>query len=429
VTRYCVIGAGSAGLAAIHALVDAGHEVVCFEASEGVGGHWRSDYDALHLITSSRISGFPGFPMPDDYPLFPSRQQVVDYFESFARQFALGRRIRFGTRVLSVTPAPTAGTAGSAGWRVITDAGDDDLFDGVLVANGHLSKQRIPAIAGTFTGKQLHSGSYTDSRDVEGTRVLVVGSGNSGCDLAAECAQARLDVTMSIRRGHYFLPKTFFGRPRAALGFLKEFSIEEQDLLTRLLIRMSVGTYEDYPGLPAPAAERLADHPPVVNNLVLYWIQHGRIHPAPGLERFDGRTVHFTDGSSAEFDTVLWATGFDVHLPFLDPELFEWENGAPRRYGAAIVPVGLEKLYFIGLIAPRGPQAPVYRQQTELVMRMIAAHENAPGQSAPIAAALTARLEPETGIDMLPHLWLEELDRTSDALRSFIVDNGGVRQL
>ena len=267
-SRYCVIGAGPAGLASIKALLDAGLEFDCFEKTDRIGGHWNTDYDFLHLITSRNVTAYPDFPMPEDYPLFPSRDQFLEYFRMYARAFDLERHITFNTAVASIVPIPTDGPVGSAGWVVTTSDGSVREYDGVLVANGHLWDQRIPEVAGTFTGKQIHSGSYRNTKDIEGRRVLVVGSGNSGCDLAVDNAQQGFDTHIVIRRGHFFQPKMFFGRPRAEIPFMKDFTFEEQDLITRLMMKVSVGTAEDYPGMPEPDHHTLADGPPVVNDQI-----------------------------------------------------------------------------------------------------------------------------------------------------------------
>lgn len=122
-SRYCVIGAGAAGLAAVKTLAEAGREVDCFEAGDRVGGHLNTDYDALHLITSRDATGYDGFPMPADYPLFPSRDQVLAYLNAYADHFGLRAHIRFGTGVEAVVPVPTTGAVGSAGWTVTTTDG------------------------------------------------------------------------------------------------------------------------------------------------------------------------------------------------------------------------------------------------------------------------------------------------------------------
>ena len=370
-TRYCVIGAGAAGLAAVKTLAESGREVDCFEQSDRVGGHWNTDYDALHLITSRDVTGYEGFPMPADYPLFPSRDQVLAYLNAYADHFALRQHIRFLTGVAPSSRSRRRGRSDRPAGSSRPPTAGRSTTTGVFVANGHLHDQRIPDVPGTFTGKQIHSGSYGNTTDIDGDRVLVIGSGNSGCDIAVDAAQSRLTTAICVRRGHFFQPKTFFGVPRAELGFLHEFTFEEQDLLTRLMIRASKGTWENYPGLPEPPFRTLAEGAPVVNDLLLYWIHHGRISVVPGLDRFEGRTVHFVDGTSREFDTIIWATGFHASVPFLDPALVRTRGGVPLRTAGGVVPAGLDRLYLIGMAAPRGPQIMLYPIQSRLALAMV----------------------------------------------------------
>ena len=355
--------------------------------------------------------------MPEHWPLFPHRDQMLEYFHLYADEFDLRRHITFNTPVARVEPLPTDGPVGSAGWSVTTADGVQRAYDGVLVANGHLRDQKIPEVPGTFTGKQVHSGSYRNTDDIQGRRVLVIGSGNSGCDLAVDAAQAHFDTHIVIRRGHHFQPKTFFGKPRSELAWMQEFTFEEQDLLARLMMRVSVGEASDYPGMPIPDHRALADGPPVVNELLLYWVQHGRIKVRPGIERFDGATVHFSDGTSDDFDTILWATGFHASLPFLDDELLVTQDGTPLRVGGAVVPLGLEKLYLVGMIGARGPQPPIYPIQADLAVRMITIHESSPTGFVPIAGPLTQAQEHEWRIDILRPVWLAQVEQTKVALQ------------
>ncbi|GCB51346.1 NAD(P)/FAD-dependent oxidoreductase [Streptomyces sp. NL15-2K] len=427
--RYCVIGAGAAGISALQQLRQLGHDVDCFERTDLVGGHWHTDYEALHLITSRDMTTFEDFPMPADYPHFPRRDQVRAYIESYAREHGLYEIIRFNTAVTSVEPveAPegvTDAQAGAYGWRVTTSAGDDEVYEGVLVANGHLWDPKFPDIPGEFAGKTIHSGVYRNVSDLEGDRILVVGAGNSGCDLAVDVAQHRLDVDIVIRQGSWFQPKTYFGVPRQQVSFLAEFSPPEQDLINRLMARLSIGDWNAYPGLPEPEGATLAEGRAVVNDLLLYWIHHGRITVRPGIDRFDGDTVHFSDGTAHDYDTILWATGFNVRLPFLDDALFSWAAGAPVRYAAGIVTEAVEKLYFIGLIAPRGPQFPVYGMQTKLVAKMIELHEQAGPGGAPVARYLASLQEPETGIDVVRDGWLRQLADTERLLAAYELSSG-----
>ena len=414
--RYCVIGAGAAGLAALDALLDDGQEVECFEATDRVGGHWHTDYQSLHLITSRDLSGFVGHPMPAEYPVYPSRDEMRAYLEGFAVERGLIEHIRFATAVESLTPVDVGDgnsevePPGSGGWRVRPSGGVERTYDAVVVANGHLWDARLPTFPGTFTGKVLHSADYHDVSDIDGRRVLVVGSGNSGCDLAVDAAMARLDTTICVRRGHTFQPKAVFGRPRAELRWLAKLPLPIQERVSRLLVDVVIGRPSRYRGMPDPETRNLNDQPPVVNTLLPYWIQHGRIRVVPAIARFDGATVHFVDGKSGEFDTVLLATGFNATFPFLDHSLLQWRDGVPLRVAAMTVPVGLERLYFVGLAAPRGPQLPVYSHQARLVARFVRLVQD---RSVGLAAHFADREPHDSRIDIVRKYWTAQLDRAN----------------
>lgn len=408
--RYLVIGAGAAGLAALDTLLGEGFDVDCLERNETVGGHWPTDYESLHLITSRDVSGFVGYPMPADFPVYPSRDQMRDYLLGFATDRGLLDKIRFGVAVESVRPL---GRDGGDGWTVRASDGSTTRYDGVIVANGHLWDARVPIFPGEFTGTSMHSSTYRNIGDIVGRRVLVIGSGNSGCDLAVDVANARLESYISVRRGQTFQPKAMFGRPRAELKWLAKLPLTLQERVSRVLVDIVVGKPTVYRGLPAPLTRNLNKQPPVVNNLLLYWIQHGRITAVPGVTRFDGRTVHFTDGTHREFDTVLFATGFNVKFPFLDHSLFTWRDGVPLRTAGMVLPVGVENLYFIGLAAPRGPQLPTYSIQSKMLVRMLRIHERGgPALAKHFAAAQPA----ENRIDVVRKIWLQQMAVTAKTL-------------
>ncbi|MFC3996948.1 flavin-containing monooxygenase [Nocardiopsis sediminis] len=406
--RYCVIGAGAAGLAAVKSLREQGADVVGFEATDRVGGHWHTDYEALHLITPRGSSGFPDRPMPGDYPLFPHRDQVRDYLVGYAEHHRLTESIVLSTPVTAVEPLDGNGRTG---WRVHTSRGDEGVFDGVIVANGHLWDPSVPPVAGDFTGHSVHSSGYLNTGDIKGDRVLVVGSGNSGCDIAVDAAQARFTTAICVRDGQMFQPKTLLGRPRAEIPWLVRLPAALQERVARALIGVSLGAPEDYPGLPAPADRHLDRNPPVVNNQLLYWLHHGRITAVPAIERISGREVAFADGTRREFDTVIWATGFDISFPFLAEELLTRSGRVPLRTAGGTLPVGLERLYFVGLAAPRGPQFPVYSAQMELVTRFIGLHERAPGPGLRLSEAAQRVLPQDDRVDLIRRHWLADMDR------------------
>jgi cation diffusion facilitator CzcD-associated flavoprotein CzcO len=401
--QLCVIGAGGSGLGAMEVLQRHGLPFDCFEQSDRVGGHWHTNYESLHLITSRDLSGFVGYPMPASYPVFPSRVQMLEYLEGFADETGVRGRVTFGVRVERLEPL---GASGCDGWRVSTSEGAVRDYAGVIVCNGHLWNPNVPSYSGTFTGKQIHSGAYRSVADIDGTRVLTVGAGNSGCDLAVDVAGAWLESTISMRRGQMFQPKSVFGRPRAELTWLARLPIPVNERISRALCDVVIGPAYAYRGLAEPRSRNLNEQPPVVNNLLPYWIQHGRIRVVPEIARLDCLRVHFVDGTSEEFDTILWATGFKPTLPFLDADAIRWRDGAPLRTAGLTLPVGAENLYFVGLAGPRGPQLPVYSQQAELVVRMRGLD---PGRRSALAGRFAELEAPYTRIDIVRAIWQRQM--------------------
>ncbi len=403
--RYCIVGAGATGLATVDALHEAGFEFDCFEATDRVGGQWHTGYEVLHLITPRDSSGFSGHPMPSSYPLYPSRDQMRDYVLGYAAGRDLLRHVTFRTNVDRIAPE-------GRDWLVETDDGETRRYAGVVVANGHLRVPLQPELPG-YTGRQLHAATYRSTADVEGTRVLVVGSGNSGCDIAVDCAQRRdLATTISIRHGHLFQPKTFAGKPRGELWIMR-LPPRLQDYALRTMIRIAVGRPEEY-GLPSPATWRLVDQKPVVNSQLLHWIHHGRVAVGPGIRSADRLDVEFADGRREPFDTIVWCTGYRVEFPFLDHGLLQWQDGVPLRTAGCVLPKrGPGRLYFVGLAAPRGPQLSVYSRQAALVARMLRLQERL---VTPLAETFTSHGAAESRIDIVRSVWQRQMDTAEDVV-------------
>ena len=159
----------------------------------------------------------------------------------------------------------------------------------------------------------------------------------------------------------------------------------------------------------------------MVNDLLLYWIHHGRVNVVGhDISGFDGNTVHFADRSSREYDTILWATGFRSTLPFLDDALVPRRAGHPLRYAGGIIPQGLEKLYYIGLSAPRGPQIPVYGVQAKLAERMIRLHEQAGPGGAGVAAYFARLQEADDRVDIPRDIWTAQIADTERLLDAYV---------
>ncbi|PQP20827.1 hypothetical protein C5613_27000 [Rhodococcus opacus] len=209
--RYCIIGAGYTGLAVAKAFTDLGLDYDHVEATDAIGGNWSHGvYDSTYLISSKDVTGYPDFPMREDYPDFPSAAQMREYLCAFAAEFGLDHRIEFGALVTDVAPRDGSGLAG---WRVELADGEMREYAGVVVANGHYWDINVPSYPGEFTGTQIHSKNYKRPADLDGRRVLVVGAGNSGCDLAVEAALTFGTAELSLRRSYWFIPKYVLGIP------------------------------------------------------------------------------------------------------------------------------------------------------------------------------------------------------------------------
>lgn len=408
---YCIIGAGAAGLAALKALVSAGHDVTCFERGDRIGGHWHTDYEALHLITPRDSSGFLDSRMPDTYPMFPSRDQMRDYIVDYGISNGLTDHIRFSTEV--VRTRPVNGDSGQ-GWLVTTSDGSTQRFDAVIVANGHLWDPDLPALAEGFTGVSLHSSEYTNTEDLKGRRVLVVGAGNSGCDLAVDAAQAGFTTSISIRGGRVYQPKTLYGRPRSELKLVAKLPVWFQERVLRELVRVALGNPESHRGLPRPASRNLFKNLPVVNSLLTYWIDHGRIRVTGEVVAINGGAVSFADGTTEDFDSILWASGFKVTLPFLEPSAVETSRGVPLRVAGGILPLNASRLFFVGLIAPRGPQLPVYSAQSELLLELLDLQEKV---TEPLAEHFGGAQAATDQIDHLRHIWEKDMAKARRLVR------------
>ena len=211
--RFCILGAGSSGLAVAKTFLQAKIPFDCFERHDDVGGNWyygkpgSSVYRSTHLISSKPLTEYTDFPMPADYPQYPSQKQAWEYLRSYARHFHLYDRIEFGRSVERIEKTA------KAEWQLTLDGGEQRHYCGIVIANGHNWDPKWPEYSGKFDGQTLHSSQYKTPDILTDKRVLVVGAGNSGCDIAVESAQNAAATFHSIRRGYHYLPKFYRGKP------------------------------------------------------------------------------------------------------------------------------------------------------------------------------------------------------------------------
>ena len=392
--HVCVIGAGPSGLAAAKNALQAGLDVTVFEKNDKVGGNWVFDaatghssvYENTHIISSKALSEFEDFPMPADYPDYPRHDRIQAYFESYARHFGLMPHIRFRHTVTSAEPQP------DGSWRIgFTDAegnAGSARFDALMVANGHHWAPKHPEYPGRFTGIYMHSHDFKGIDDGwRGQSVLVIGAGNSACDIAVESARLAGTVCLSMRSPQWFVPKFMFGKPSDVTGAGLDFLPRrlKQWLMTGML-RLVQGRYRNY-GLPENTRPVLSHHP-TVNSDLLDFIRHGRITPKPAVKRFDGDVVEFTDGSRRRFDRVCACTGFWIEFPFFAPELVDFRHAGKVPLYRKMIPDGIPNLYFIGLFQPTGCIWPLADYQAMLACAEITGRYRRP-------ADLTARIRHE----------------------------------
>lgn len=367
--RVAVIGAGAAGLTAAKALIDEGVEVTVFEKGDRPGGLWAQDntsglspaYDSLHLNTSKGRTEFADFPMPDEWPDYPSAGRIADYLRDYADTFEVTPHIRFHTSVASVDRT-------AQGWDVTTVAKGVERFDSVIVANGHNWDPRWPSpdYPGSFSGTQMHAHDYRSADAFRGKRVLVVGMGNSAMDIAVDASQvAASPVLLSARHGVHVLPKYLFGRPADATGGAIAFlPWRIRQRVAETMLRLAVGTPENY-GLPKPAGGLFQNHP-TISDTIFHRLTHGEVVARPGIERFDGDKVVFTDGRSDSIDIVVWATGYRVSMPFLSEEWLGIDAEALPLY-KRVFHLDDPTLAFVGLMQSTGAALPVVEAQAKLV--------------------------------------------------------------
>lgn len=378
--KIAVIGAGPSGLCAAKALLDEGYtNVTIFDRGREVGGNWVFDADSghssvfetTHIISSKRYSSYDDFPLPEHYPDYPSHHHLAEYFQSYARHFRLYPLVRFETMVQRCEKRP------DGRWSIATSTRGEDrteAFDVLVVANGHHWKPRWPDYPGELTCEYIHSHDFKRAEPYRDKRVLVIGGGNSACDCAVETARVSTRTDISWRRGYWIIPKFLFGRPGDHLHntFSDALPFVPTNLRMKLLqglLRVLVGKNTDY-GLPEPDHD-LGETHPTLNSELLYFIRHGEIHPRPDIARFDGDTVHFTNGSSARYDAVIACTGFQIAHPFFSPDLIDYSDGPVPLY-LKMIPEHHDNLYFIGLFQPLGCIWPSAALQSKIMARRIA---------------------------------------------------------
>ncbi len=393
----CLVGAGASGIAAARALAKRGLEFDWFEARDRVGGVWAlgedgrsSAYERLHINVSRARIEFADRPLGERLPQYPHHTQLARYYGDYVRHFGLDRHLRLGCEVRRASREP------GGGWEIELGGGETARYGALVVANGHHSVPRWPdpAPPGRFAGAQMHSHDYVDDAVLRGRDVVVVGLGNSACDIAVEASMAGRDVHLSVRRGAHLLPKTMWRWPydqvpgleyalgrgigRGRLGLQLPWFLRQRWLAAGH--RLNVGRMELY-GLPRPRHSFGATHPTISPRL-LDRLLHGEVTPRPRITRLDGELVHFADGSAARADLIIWCTGYEIEFPFLPTALSPLGPGNRVDAYWNVFSPRAPDLAFVGLLQPAaGSTMQIAELQAAWVASYLAGEYALPGRA------------------------------------------------
>jgi putative flavoprotein involved in K+ transport len=311
-----IIGAGQAGLATAYFLKKRGISPIIFEAADRVGAVWRSRYASLKLFTPSQYSSLPGMPFPAPKDHYPTKDEVADYLAAYAQRFDFD--IRFSTPIEVLQKRADRFELRSG--EMLFEA------DAVVVATGTLQRPIVPGFATNLSPAihQLHSSDYIDPAQIDDGRILIVGAGNSGAQIAEELVAAGRDVSVSVEHWPKALPQRFLG----------------QDIfwwLTRF------GIVSTQPSKVVKTDKLRAI--PTIGTHLKKLAQTGQLARKPRVTDASGMGISFQDGSSAQFKTIIWATGFQNNFDWIEIPAALQEAQPNHQRGVSPV----SGLFYIGL--------------------------------------------------------------------------------
>lgn len=340
-----IIGAGPAGMAVAGRMSQKAISFEILEQGDHLGQRWHDHYDRLHLHTVKELSHLPHMPFPEEYPRYIPKNLLIEYFEQYASTF--GIKPNFNVKVLHIV-------RDSGGWSVQTDGGVHFLCKNVILATGVNRIANYPSWEGmqSYEGRIMHSRYYKNPADFVGQKILVVGMGNTGAEIALDLAEQDIPVDISVRSPVNIVPRDIGGRPTQLTGKMLEYiPFGIGDALGALFRNLAIGNLSTY-GLQSsplsPARQlRKTGKTPVIDIGTVDLIRAGRIKVKPAIDHFTAAGVTFGDGNTVGYDLIILSTGYKPVLGELLEETAELLND----HGVPSHSIGKGKyrgLYFVG---------------------------------------------------------------------------------
>ncbi|XP_071983185.1 flavin-containing monooxygenase 5-like isoform X2 [Engystomops pustulosus] len=410
--KVAIIGAGASGLPAIKCCLDEGLEPTCFERSDDIGGLWRfktdreesraSIYQSVIINTSKEMMCYSDYPIPAEYPNYMHNSKVLQYFSQYMDHFQLRKYIEFRTSVCSVKKRPDFAATGQWDITIEHDGKQETrVFDAVLVCVGHHTSPNLPlhSFPGieTFKGQYFHSRDYKTPDDFKGKRIIVVGIGNTGVDLAVELSSVAKQVFLSTRRGTWLLNRVFdSGLPLDIVLFTRFFAIFQDAFpsLANSFLERKVNSRVDHDNFGLKPKHRFLSQHPTVSDDLPNRIISGKVLMKTNIKRFQESDVIFEDGTvEKDIDVVIFATGYKFFFSFFDDSVIKVERNQAPLYKMMFLP-HLEKptVAFIGYIQPIGAIMPISEIQARWATRVFKGINKLPSMSE-MKAEITKRRE------------------------------------
>jgi dimethylaniline monooxygenase (N-oxide forming) len=356
-----VIGAGGSGILAATYLHRRGIPFELLEARDGVGGTWHYDpagagsaaYESLVMNTSKLATSPSALRIPGRPWRYATREEMKQYMERLVDRESLRERIRLGWRVSEAVPD-------ADGWTLRNELGEARRYGTLVCALGSNGRPKWAPIPGSFSGEQLHSAEYRTPGRFAGRDVLVIGLGTSGAEVAGELAVSARSVHVAVRSPLWLMTRRLGGVPidwidNEFVSRILPWGIRRQIL--RGLCRATTGRLHRL-GVPRPT-RRCGDDIIAISDTFPRAVRRNGMSFKGAVAGAEGRTVRFADGSQAEFDVIVHATGFDPPTDFLPGEAQPDRFNLYRR----ILHVGAERLYFVGMFEAHRALLPIAEAQ------------------------------------------------------------------